>query len=252
MCVKFPTAHNRRAGEPVSSVLPLFRLRGTLFSGQQLTGYTGIPNGTTRVIITCAMPNLRYDGHGPHTCADTVNPATFRARLAIRGQATPSGAWLRDHRHNAGGSGVAGAVREGLRSLPGLRADPVPRCRSAACHPGRVRAQFRRGAGARAQSVSRLQGPSRNLHAVQSRQGRKAERQTSRPRYSLLAHRWLLEGTHRAGHHDVFGDRAGERGRNGIRGHVFRLRSFARRDEGKNRRTPRHPQFRLLTHASSR
>ena len=57
MCVKFPTAHNRRAGEPVSSVVPLFRLRGTLFSAQQLTSYTGIPKGTARAIITCAMPN---------------------------------------------------------------------------------------------------------------------------------------------------------------------------------------------------
>src|SRR5690349_25140345 len=138
MCVKFPTAHNRRAGEPVSSVLTLYRLRGTLFSGQQLTGYTEIPNGTTRAIITCAMPNLRYDGHGPNTCADTVNPATFRARLAIQSQVTADSAWLRDHRHNAGGSGVTRGVSDRLRCVSGLRSGLVTGCRSAPCHPGCV------------------------------------------------------------------------------------------------------------------
>src|SRR5215470_5475561 len=57
------------------------------------------------------------DGAGP-TQSDN-------ARLAVSGQATARLAWLRDFRGHARRGGRAEAVRQGLRSLPRLRAYPV-------------------------------------------------------------------------------------------------------------------------------
>ena len=118
--------------------------------------------------------------------------------------------------------------------------------------PGRVRAQFRRGAGPRAQRPLRHQGPPGNLHAVQPRSRRQSERQAPGQGHAVLAHRRLLARAHRASDDDVFGDRAGRRRRNRIRRHVFGLRAVARGDAAADRRPARHPQSRFLAHPAPR
>ena len=84
--------------------------------------------------------------------------------------------------------------------------------------------QFRRGAISTCSASITATAHPGDLHAVQPRQGRQSERQAPRPRHAVLAHRRLLERAHRAGDHDVFGDRAaaGRGRRNAIRRHVFR------------------------------
>src|SRR5579883_3525035 len=82
---------------------------------------------------SAATPTLSGDRHG----ASSGSAAARGPRLAVRGQAAPPGARLRDQRHHARRSRVAGAVRQGLRGVSRLRADPLSRRRSAAGDAGR-------------------------------------------------------------------------------------------------------------------